>query len=306
MRRLTINQGRFHSLAYTADGSLLAALDSWGTLHFWETTDWVVQGTALVPAFWSDRRISFSADGRHGLVGGRTWDLEPLLEPMRGNGALPRDFFGRARVLEPHCLAFSPDGAVVARCTRESTVTNQITDLGLWDTRGRHRVEFACLGYIHRTLLHSVAFAPDGQTVAATQVNYSVRLWDVNTGIESAQLEHTEKVHAVVYAPHGRLLATAAEGVIRLWDPRSFRCVKRLRAFKGNAMTLAFHPGGKLLAAGGQDGTVRIWELPACRQVAALELEVGPLQALAFSPDGNTTAAVGDKPMLAVWEVDAP
>jgi WD40 repeat protein len=306
MHRLTISQGRFQSLAYSPDSHLLAALDSWGNLQFWETVDWAVLGTALVPAFWSDRRISLSPDGQHALVGGRVWDLEPLLLAMRGEAAPPRDLFGTAPALEPHCLAFAPDGTRVARCTRESTVTNQITDLGLWDLRGRHRVEFACLGYIHRTLPHSVAFSPDGQAVAATQVNYSVRLWNVNTGVESAQLEHTEKVQGVVYAPHGRLLATAAEGVIRLWDARTFRCVKRLRAFKTNAMTLAFHPGGKLLAAGGQDGTVRLWEFPACRQVPPLELGIGPVQALAFSPDGKSAAAVGDKPVLVVWDVDAP
>jgi WD40 repeat protein len=285
---------------------MLAALDSWGTLHFWGTAEWAAYGTAIVPAFWSDRRIGFSPDGRHGLVGGRTWDLGPLLDGVRGEAPAPRDFFGQSPLLEPHCLVFSPDGRFVARCTRESTVNGQITDLGLWDLRGRHRVEFACLGYIHRTLPHSVAFAPDGLSVAATQVNYSVRLWDVTTGIESAQLEHTEKVHGVIYAPHGRLLATAAEGVIRFWDPRNFRCAKRLRAFRTNALTMAFHPGGKLFAAGGQDGTVRVWELPACRQIAVLDLEIGPLQALAFAPDSSTAAAVGDKPVLAVWDVDAP
>jgi WD40 repeat protein len=306
VHKLTIDQGRFRSLAYTPDGAFLVALDSWGTLHFWDAATFERRLTLVVPAFWSDHRLVFSCSRRHLLLGGRLWDIGPLLEQL-SEGAVSGGsiLFERPPLLEPHCLAFAPDGRFVARCIREPPVPpGQVSGLELWDLRGRARVEFDCPGYIHRTQLQPVAFAPDGRTLAGTQVNYSVRLWSVTTGEEVALLEHTDKVHAVAYAPDGRLLATAAEGVIRLWNARTFRCLKTFRPFQRDAMALVFHPGGRVLGAASHDGTARLWDLARGKELAVQDWGIGALYGLAIAPNGQSAAVIGEKSSLVVWELD--
>jgi WD40 repeat protein len=309
MRRLTIGQGKGRNLAFTPDGRLLVALDTWGHLHFWDTAEYTEQLTVSVPPAWSDPWLAFSADGRHALLGGRAWDLGPLLDKARGKSLAqdPTAVFSRPPILDLYCLTFTPDGTAVARCARKPPVVGAVpllADLELWDLNKNRKAEIPGPGYINRTLMQPVAFAPDGLQVAAAQVNYSVRVWNATNGDELDQLEHSDRVQAVIYAPRGKLLVTAAEGTMRLWDPRTFTCRREWKPFPGDAKALAFHRTGKALLAGGDDGTVRMWTFPGCREKAVQDLQVGAISALAIAPKGNTAAAIGEAPAVVVWDLD--
>jgi WD40 repeat protein len=70
----------------------------------------------------------------------------------------------------------------------------------------------------HDSIVYSVAFSPDGKTLATGSGKGTVKLWDVNTQQELATLKGPRPVHSVAFSPDGKTLATGSEdGTVKLW-----------------------------------------------------------------------------------------
>ncbi len=134
--------------------------------------------------------------------------------------------------------------------------------------------------------------------------------------------QHTTGILAVSWAADGQTVGSSSlGGVTRIWNGNSGQ---QLHGFYeildqgGNGValnTLAFQPGGNMLAAGGMDGILRIWTNGlTCQMMGtgatqgqcvdapqSLNAHTKPLRALAWSPDGRFLATGGDDNMLRIW-----
>lgn len=111
----------------------------------------------------------------------------------------------------------------------------------------------------------SVAFSPDGQTVAAGASTGDLCAWDLKTGMERAHAAgHAGAVRAAEFSPSEPRLATGSEDrTVIVWDTARWEPVLTLPGRGGAIAALRFSPEGSKLASSTDDGVVREWEAPA-------------------------------------------
>src|SRR5437667_379037 len=79
----------------------------------------------------------------------------------------------------------------------------------------------------HTDVVYSVAWAPDGSMLASGARDYTIRLWDFETGKEKYILEgHTGNIDSVFFSPNSTFLASQSEdGTVRIWHLNTGKCV---------------------------------------------------------------------------------
>ncbi len=169
----------------------------------------------------------------------------------------------------------------------------------------------------HTSGVVSVAFAPDGHTLATSSDDATVRLWDLTDRTRPSPLGppltgHTDRVVSVAFAPDGHTLATSSDdATVRLWDltdrTRPSPLGPPLTGHTDRVVSVAFAPDGHTLATSSWDKTVRLWDLTDRTRPsplgAPLTDHVGPVVSVAFAPDGHTLATASYDRSVRLWDL---
>src|SRR5262249_4649880 len=154
----------------------------------------------------------------------------------------------------------------------------------------------------HTAYVTSLAFSPDGKTLASGGEDKSMRTWEVETGKPLQNLPgHTLKVQCVAFSPDGKLVGSIGDdGVARIYNASSgqIRLAKAILNPSNNegGYQIAFSPDGKVFATCGVTGPPQTYVAPTPEgnlpsgtgmQLQNFQGHNGPALGLAFSKDGK-------------------
>ncbi len=305
-------QGRIWSLAFTADGSRLAAFSGAETGQ-WDVTDRHARRLAAPlaepvdgPAF--SGAGAMSPDGSllaHGSLSGEVllYDVSDPVAPQ----LLAPPLGGSEALVE--AVRFSPDGRTLAAGGVDTAVR-------VWRLDDPTAPELVAVLDDPTEIVLNLAFDPDGALLAAPSADNHVYLFDLTDAAAPVALGRvgafSSEAYAAAFSPDGQLLAIAgSDAEVRLFDltdPADPQPVgEPVQGPSGRIYDLSFDASGTRLAGAVVDGRTWLWDVEvatAPEVLAVLGTGPSPMYAVAFHPDGDRLAASGAAGEVTWWSLD--
>ncbi len=330
------------SITFSPDNEWLAFATVFGGVRLWdvkarsEVTNLLSIGDAspgpLGVAFSPDSRTLAYNENEYGPI--LLWDI--------ASRSVTGRLSGHQSVVT--VLAFSPDGQTLASGSQDRTArlwnvstgvrasSGAATGVGQQAqelSRARNDAELAAakdgrtptewregLQFTNHTGgSGSLAFPPDGGTLAMIGSGRVIRLVEVETGKQKAELRgHLAAISGLAFTPDGQtLLSASGDGTLRVWDPVPRAKEKSVHGFARNSISLAWRsygpalflsPDGRHLLSVYTNQTFSVWDTVRLAEGERHPLPFTNTTMAAVAPGGRLAAFGSRSGEVMLWDAE--
>lgn len=244
-------------LAFSPDGKTLATASKDGNVRFWDLQTGLLKKTT--PVNGSAERVFFTPDSKKlvicAMAKGTTKDFFTILD-LSSNASEQKNPSGTPML---KTIVMSPDGKYLAWGGFDNKAH-------LWEPASGKLIRRVDLGKLS---INSVAFSPDGWTLAIGASDFSkervVKLVDLENGQEKTlEAEHPASIGSVVFSPDGKWLAVGYSDIgkgIKFFELASLKEKGKLIADCSSSF-MKFSPGATIFsAAPGYQSGINLWSV---------------------------------------------
>lgn len=333
------------SLSFSADGALLASSSTDDTIRLWDPVAGRQIGAPMIGHLAAVMSVAVHTDGRRFASAGRDntvrlWDLAsgeldgaPLvghtdwigavawspdgsvLASGGGDGIIVWDVATRSRIGSPlsghtggvAALAFSPNGRALLSggCATFATLRSCAGgEAILWDV-AEQKIVRRLLG--HTDMIASVAYHPDGETVATGSYDGTIRFWNATSGEQIGRPinAHAEYVLGISFSPDGKMIASVSrDTTIKLWDvAQRSQIGSPLAGHTDSVFQVAWSRDGRMLASASADNSVKVWDVASGQLLRSFVGHTFWAMDVDLSPDGRTVISGGRDGLVLRWDI---
>ncbi len=179
----------------------------------------------------------------------------------------------------------------------------------------------------HPKVVYSIAFSPDGKTLASAGLDRIIKLWDVKTGFElrsfsresedtisSTYFSKADTFVSVAFSPDGKTLVSGGNGGVLSWNVGTGEKVSLIENSPSNTEKVLFSSDGKILITThktyitNQSDEIMFWNLETKKAIRTIPFP--NVSSIALSSDGELLAGVSgdilglDKSQVKIWNIN--
>ena len=238
------------------------------------------------------------------------WSLaQDQAERYFAEGAKMR--LGKGRIID---IKFSPDGRRFAVAT----------SIGIWMYDTYTGVELALLAVLpgEGRMVTTIAFSPDGRTLASGEFDGVGRLWDVLTGKPIATFKEISSppyagLKTLVFSENGKKLIGATTREISVWKlgenidpPTLLKAIKGQKSWQGNMhvdVLMLLSPDTRLLGNTTTDWKnsifqIQLWDTATGKLSHTLTGHTRWIKSIAFSADSKMLVSGDEHETIRLWD----